>query len=93
MALGSLGLEHRPLVPVEVQPAQRVEDLLDVLGCRSLAIGIFDPQHERPGSPSGPYAWPRASNQLYKAVRAPPMCSAPVGDGAKRTRMTYRIAC
>ena len=39
------------LVPVEVQPAQRVEDLLDVLGGRSLAIGIFDPQHERPGSP------------------------------------------
>ena len=49
MALGSLGLEHRALVPVEVQPAQRVEDLLHVLGGRSLAIGIFDPQHERPG--------------------------------------------
>ena len=41
------GLEDRPLVPVEVQPAQRVEDLLDVLGGRSLAVGIFDPQHER----------------------------------------------
>src|ERR1700741_3377567 len=30
--------------------------------------------------------WPRASSQLYSAVRAPPMWSAPVGDGAKRTR-------
>jgi hypothetical protein len=29
----------------------------------------------------------RASSQLNSAVRAPPMCSAPVGDGAKRTLM------
>src|SRR3954447_23017044 len=34
-----------------------------------------------------PPAW-RAASQLYRAVRAPPMCSAPVGEGAKRTRMT-----
>jgi len=27
----------------------------------------------------------RARSQLYSAVLAPPMCSAPVGDGAKRT--------
>jgi hypothetical protein len=27
----------------------------------------------------------RARSQLYSAVRAPPMCSAPVGDGANRT--------
>src|SRR3954447_13032506 len=33
-----------------------------------------------------PPAW-RAASQLYSAVRAPPMCSAPVGEGAKRTRM------
>ena len=31
--------------------------------------------------------WPRARSQLYSAVRALPMCRAPVGDGAKRTRM------
>ena len=30
---------------------------------------------------------PRARSQLYSAVRAPPMWSAPVGDGAKRTRI------
>ena len=35
-------------------------------------------------STSSPSLW-RASSQLKRAVRAPPMCSAPVGDGAKRT--------
>ena len=30
---------------------------------------------------------PRASSQLNRAVRAPPMCSAPVGDGANLTRI------
>src|SRR5947209_5792854 len=34
-------------------------------------------------------AW-RAVSQLYSAVRAPPMCRAPVGEGAKRTRMSPR---
>src|SRR5439155_12108427 len=42
----SLALRVRPLVPVELEPAQRVEDLLDVLGCRALAVGVLDPQHE-----------------------------------------------
>ena len=32
MALSALGLAERALVPVELEPAQRVEDLLDVLG-------------------------------------------------------------
>ena len=35
----------------ELQPPQRVEDLLDVLGSRSLAVGIFDAQHERAALP------------------------------------------
>ena len=30
------------------EPPQGVEDLLDVLGGRSLPVGIFDPQHSRP---------------------------------------------
>src|SRR5579875_2299093 len=46
VALGALRLEDRALVPVEPEPAQRVDDLLDVLRGGALAIGIFDPQHE-----------------------------------------------
>ena len=46
VALGALGLQDRALVPVELQPAQRVEDLLDVLRRRALAVGVLDPQHE-----------------------------------------------
>ena len=30
--------------------------------------------------------WRRAQSQLNSAVRAPPMCRYPVGEGAKRTR-------
>jgi hypothetical protein len=48
VAVGALGLEDRPLVVVELQPAQGIEDLLDVLGCRALAIGVLDAQDERP---------------------------------------------
>ena len=43
-------------------------------------------------STSSPPAW-RASSQLNSAVRAPPMCSAPVGDGAKRTLMSGAGYC
>ena len=39
-------------------------------------------------STSSPPQW-RASSQLNSAVRAPPMCSAPVGDGAKRTLIIH----
>ena len=35
MALLARGLEDRPLVPVELEPAQRLEDLLDVLRRRA----------------------------------------------------------
>ena len=35
---------------------------------------------------------PRASSQLYSAVRAPPTCSAPVGEGANLTLMDSAIA-
>jgi hypothetical protein len=48
VAIGARDLADRALVVVELQPAQRVEDLLDVLGSRALAVGIFDAQHERP---------------------------------------------
>ena len=48
MAIGARHLADRALVVVDLQPAQRVEDLLDVLGGGALAVGIFDPQDERP---------------------------------------------
>ena len=48
VALGARDLADRPLVVVELEPAQGVEDLLDVLRGGALAVGIFDPQHERP---------------------------------------------
>ena len=46
VALAARDLGDRPLVPVELQPAQRVEDLLDVLLGRALAVGVLDPQHQ-----------------------------------------------
>ena len=33
-------------VPVDAEPAQRLEDLLDVLGRGALAVGVLDPQDE-----------------------------------------------
>src|SRR3954467_9004957 len=35
-------------------------------------------------------AWPRVSSQLKSAVRSPPTCRTPVGEGAKRTLITWR---
>jgi hypothetical protein len=42
-------LGDRSLVPTQAEPGQRVENLIDVGLGRALAIGIFDPQHERAG--------------------------------------------
>ena len=47
VAGGVADLGDRPLVPIQAQPGQSVEDLVDVGLSRSLAVGIFDPQHER----------------------------------------------
>jgi hypothetical protein len=47
MAIGARDLRDRALVVVDLQPAQRVEDLLDVLGRRALAVGVLDAQDER----------------------------------------------
>src|SRR5581483_2938342 len=44
--LPPLELAHRPLVPVELEPPQRVEDLLDVLGGGTLPVGVLDPKHQ-----------------------------------------------
>ncbi len=47
VAIGARDLRDRPLVVVDLQPAQRVEDLLDVLGRRALAVGVLDAQDQR----------------------------------------------
>jgi hypothetical protein len=46
VALAAPGLEDRVAVPVEAEPAQGLEDLLDVLRGRALAVGVLDAQHE-----------------------------------------------
>ena len=46
VAVGAPGLEDGLAVPVDAEPPQRLEDLLDVLGGRALAVGVLDPQHE-----------------------------------------------
>ncbi len=48
MAVGPLGLEDRVAVPVELEPVERLEDLLDVLRRGALAVGVLDAQDERP---------------------------------------------
>src|SRR5262249_23385768 len=45
VAVGALALADRALVPVELEPAQGVEDLLDVLRGRALAVGVLDAEH------------------------------------------------
>jgi hypothetical protein len=53
VAVGALGLEDRALVVVELEPAQGVEDLLDVLGRGALPVGVLDAQDERPAGVAG----------------------------------------
>ena len=43
----------RTLVPVELEPAERVEDLLHVLGRGALAVGVLDAQDEGAARASG----------------------------------------
>ena len=49
----TLRLAVRALVPVEPEPRERVDDLLDVLRRRALAVGVLDAQHERPARAAG----------------------------------------
>src|SRR6202035_597584 len=53
VASGPFALEDRPLIPIELEPAQGVEDLLDVLGGGALAVGVLDAQYERPAAVLG----------------------------------------
>jgi len=54
VTFGALVLAQRPLVPVELQPLEGVEDLGDVLAGRPLTIGVLDAKHQRT-APSARY--------------------------------------
>ena len=79
MALSALGLRDRPLVPVELEPAQRIEDLLDVLRGRALAVRVLDPQHERPARSAG-------HEPVVECGAGASDVQGAVGDGANRRR-------
>src|SRR5690606_34823418 len=85
--LAALGLRERPLVPVEAEPAQRVEDLLDVLGRRALAVGVLDPQDE--GAVRAPGEQP--------VVQCRPRAADVQGPGGRRREanpwMCDRMSC
>ena len=53
VTLTALVLAQRPVVPVELQPAQGIQDLLDVLRHGALTVGVLDPQHELPARVPG----------------------------------------
>ena len=44
--------DFRPLVPVETEPAQAVENAVDHFARRSLGVRVFDAQHERAAVPA-----------------------------------------
>ena len=44
--LGPSGLEERSLVPVDAEPGERLEDVVDQLGLVAGAVGVLDAQHE-----------------------------------------------
>jgi len=46
-------LEERALVPVETHPAEAVDDRLDRLGRRALAVRVLDAEHERAAAAAG----------------------------------------
>ena len=79
MPLGALALPNRPVVPVDAEPAEVVED-------RLLAAGTF-----RAGSVSSIRSSSQSPNRRFAtALSALPTCSVPVGLGAKRTRIMMR---
>jgi hypothetical protein len=77
MAVGLLVLEDDLVVGLQAQPVQALEDRGDGGSVeRSRSVSSTRTRNFPP-------VW-RAYNQLNSAVRAPPMCRKPVGDGAKR---------
>ena len=74
-----LSLKQRALVPGDAEPGEPVEDDPGVRLGAALAVGVLDAEDELS-------AVCRAKSQLNSAVRAPPTCRYPVGEGANRTR-------
>src|SRR4029077_648632 len=72
-------LGDRTLVPIETQPREGIEDLRDVLLGGSLAVGIFDPKHERAR---------RAIPVLARTVREQPVVER--GTGAADVQRSGR---
>jgi hypothetical protein len=75
--VGSADLDA--LVPVDLEPAQRIEQLLVALLAVTRGIGVSMRKT------SVPPLW-RAYAQLNSTVRISPTCGRPVGEGQKRTR-------
>ena len=66
------------LVPGKPEPIEIVADAGDVFFLRALQVGVVEAQENVPPSR-------RANSQLNTAGRILPICSRPVGLGAKRT--------
>jgi len=67
------------LVPVQPQPAQRVQQGLVALFRVPRRVGVLDPEDELALVVPG-------ERQLNRAVRIKPTCGMPVGDGENRAR-------
>ena len=77
MAFGALKLADRLAVPIETEPFEPVENRVHRALRRPFAVGVFDAQQERAAEALG-------VEPVENAVRAPPICRKPVGEGAKR---------
>ena len=47
MTVPAFALEQRTFVPIDAEPSQLVEDDIDQLRSISVAVGVFDAEHER----------------------------------------------
>jgi hypothetical protein len=74
-------------VPIDAEPGEPVNDCVNRSLGRPLPVRVLDPSIRNSIFPLRP----RAYSQLNSAVRAPPICRKPVGDGAKRVTTVSAI--